>query len=132
MRRDLAASHGKQIAYYPRYLAYGRPELTHIPLPAGLDLGAYVDAALFAGAYNDPADVRPIPAQLLIGAGLSLFWPRGRLRATVSAVNLGDLQTTWVVGGWPLPGRTLFVALAYDGAPAGELGGGQLPSVGKP
>jgi outer membrane receptor protein involved in Fe transport len=129
---DLAASHGKQIAYYPRYLAYGRPELTHVSLPAGLDLAAYVDAALFAGAYTDPAEVRPIPAQLLIGAGLSLFWPSGRLRATLSALNLGDLQATWVVGGWPLPGRTLFLALAYDGAMAGELGGSPLPSVGNP
>jgi outer membrane receptor protein involved in Fe transport len=129
---DLVASHGKQIAYYPRYLAYGRPELTHVPLPGGLDLGAYADAALFAGAYADPVEVRAIPAQLLLGAGLSLFWPRGRLRATLSALNLGDLQTTWVVGGWPLPGRTLFLALAYDGAtPAGELGG-QIPSLANP
>jgi outer membrane receptor protein involved in Fe transport len=134
---DLAASHGKQIATYPRYLAYGRPELTHVPLPAGLELGAYADAALFAGAYNDPADVRPIPAQLLIGAGLSLFWPRGRLRATLSGLNLGDLQSTWVLGGWPLPGRTLFLALAYDGAAASELGvpstlATLAPSVGNP
>jgi vitamin B12 transporter len=128
---DLVASHGKQIAYYPRYLAYGRPELTHIPLPAGLDFGAYVDAALFAGAYTDPADVRSIPAQLLLGAGLTLFWPRGRLRATVSALNLGDLQATWVVGGWPLPGRTVFLALAYDGASAADFGG-QPPSLGNP
>ena len=128
---DLAASHGKQIAYYPRYLAYGRPELTHVRLPAGLDLGAYFDAALFAGAYADPVQVRPIPAQLLLGAGLSLFWPRGRLRATLSALNLGDLQATWVVGGWPLPGRTLFLALAYDGAAPGELGA-QSPSLGNP
>ncbi len=128
---DLAASHGKQIAYYPRYLAYGRPELTQVPLPAGLDLGAYVDAALFAGAYADSDNVRPVPAQLLLGAGLSLLWPRGRLRATLSALNLGDLQTTWVVGGWPLPGRTLFLALAYDGAAPGELGAQSL-SLGNP
>ena len=129
---DLAASHGKQIAHYPRYMAYGRPELTHLPLPAGLDLAAYVDAALFAGAYDDPANVRPIPSQLLVGAGLSLLWPRGRLRATLSALNLGDLQSTWVLGGWPLPGRTLFLALAYDGAVAEEIGGAQFPSVGNP
>ncbi len=129
---ELAASHGKQIAYYPRYMAYGRPELTHLPLPAGLELGAYVDAALFAGAFSDPVEVRPIPAQLLLGAGLSLLWPRGRLRATLSALNLGDLQTTWIVSGQPLPGRTLFLALAYDGALAPELGGGQFPSFGNP
>ena len=129
---DLAASHGKQIANYPRYLAYGRPELTHLPLPGGLDLAAYVDAAFFTGAYSDPADVRPIPSQLLLGAGLSLFWPRGRLRATLSALNLSDLQASWVLGGWPLPGRTLLLALAYDGAMAGEFGGGQFPSPGNP
>jgi iron complex outermembrane receptor protein len=129
---DLAASHGKQIAHYPRYMAYARPELTHVVVPPGLELGAYVDAALFAGAYEDSANVRPIPAQLLIGAGLSLLWPRGGVRATLSALNLGDLQTLWAVGGWPLPGRTLFLALAYDGARAGELGGGQLPSLGNP
>jgi hypothetical protein len=129
---ELAASHGKQIAYYPRYMAYGRPELTHVPLPGGLDLAAYVDAALFAGAYSDPVEVRPIPAQLLLGAGLSLLWPRGRLRATLSALNLGDLQTTWIVSGQPLPGRTLFLALAYDGALASELSGGQFPSFGSP
>ena len=129
---ELAASHGKQIAHYPRYLAYGRPELTHLPLPAGLDLAAYVDAALFAGAYDDPADVRPIPAQLLIGAGLNLLWPRGRLRATLSALNLADLQSTWVIGGWPLPGRTLFLALAYDGAGADPLDRARGPAVGNP
>jgi outer membrane receptor protein involved in Fe transport len=128
---DLAASHGKQIPDYPRYLAYGRPELTHLPLPAGLDLAAYVDAALFAGAYNDPANVRPIPSELLFGAGLSLLWPRGRLRATLSALNLGNLQS-WVIGSWPLPGRTLFLALAYDGAAADQPGGGQFPSFGNP
>ena len=49
---ELAASHGKQIPHYPRYMAYGRPELTHVALPAGLELEAYVDAALFAGAYR--------------------------------------------------------------------------------
>ena len=96
---DLAASHGKQIPHYPRYMAYARPELTHVPVPAGLEFDSYVDAALFAGAYDDPPNVRPVPAQLLIGAGMSLLWPRGRLRATLSALNLGDLQS-WIVSNW--------------------------------
>ncbi|HSY40595.1 MAG TPA: hypothetical protein VLA79_13735, partial [Polyangia bacterium] len=109
-----------------------RPELTHVPLPEGLELAAYLDAALFAGAFSDPVEVRPIPSQLLLGAGLSLLWPRGRLRATLSALNLGDLQTTWIVSGQPLPGRTLFLALAYDGALASEFVGGQFSSLGNP
>jgi outer membrane receptor protein involved in Fe transport len=125
---DLAASHGKQIPHYPRYMAYTRPELTHVPVPAGLEFDSYVDAALFAGAYDDPPNVRPVPAQLLIGAGMSLLWPRGRLRATLSALNLGDLQS-WIVSNWAIPGRTLFLALAYEGT-VGDAG--QFSSVGNP
>jgi iron complex outermembrane receptor protein len=128
---DLAASHGKQIPHYPRYMAYGRPELTQIPMPAGLVLEAYVDGALFADAYNDPPNLRRVPAQLLIGAGLGLFWPRGRLRATLSALNLGDLQS-WIVSNWAIPGRTLFLALAYDGAVAEPFGAGASSSLGNP
>ncbi len=128
---DLAASHGKQIPHYPRYMAYGRPELTHLGLPAGLDLEAYVDAALLAGAYDDPGNVFPVPSQLLLGAGMSIVWPRSRLRATLSALNLGDLQN-WIVSSWALPGRTLFLALAYDGAGADPFGAGQFSALGNP
>ena len=128
---DRAASHGKQIPHYPRYTAYGRPELTHLGLPAGLELEAYVDAALFAGAYDDPANVVPVPSQLLLGAGMSVVWPRSRLRATLSALNLGDLQN-WIVSNWALPGRTLFLALAYDGAGADPFSAGQFSSLGNP
>src|SRR4051794_36725685 len=124
----LAASHGKQIPHYPRYMAYARPELTHVPVPAGLELDTYVDAALFAGAYDNAPDLTPVPAQVLIGAGIGLRWPRGRLRATLSAMNLGDLQS-WIVSNWALPRRTLFLALAYDGG-VGEPG--QFSSAGNP
>lgn len=105
--------HGKQIPHHPREAAYARPELLRVPLPGGLDFAAYTDAALLAGAYDDSTNLVHIPAQVLVGAGASLLWPRAHLRVTASALNLTDLQN-WNFSYWPLPGRTAFVALAYD------------------
>jgi outer membrane receptor protein involved in Fe transport len=115
---------GKQIPHHPRLGGYARPEMVRIGLPRGIELGAYVDAAILAGDYDDPAHVFPIPAEALIGAGASVSRPRSRLRLTLSALNLTDLRS-WNFSTWPLPGRTLFVTLAYDSAvgPAADPAG---------
>ena len=128
---DVVASRGKQIPHHPRYSAYGRPEIADIALPAGLQLAAFADAALFAGSYDDPADIRRVPTQVVVGAGVSLLWPRAGLRATASALNLTDLQT-WDISYWPLPGRTIFLALAYDSAVGDEPGRAPLSIAGNP
>ncbi|HXJ20251.1 MAG TPA: TonB-dependent receptor [Polyangia bacterium] len=112
---DVPANHGKQIPHHPRLSAYLRPEMVALDLPAGLQLGAYADASVLAGAYDDAPNVRSVPAEVLLGAGTSLSRPRSRLRVTVSALNLTGLST-WNVGALPLPGRTVFVSLAYDSA----------------
>jgi outer membrane receptor protein involved in Fe transport len=82
-----------------------------------LEIGAYADATVLAGGYDDAANYFSIPSQILIGAGASLSRPEWGLRLTASALNLGDTPT-WQVSNWPLPGRTLFVSLAYDSAAA--------------
>ncbi|HZL21110.1 MAG TPA: TonB-dependent receptor [Polyangia bacterium] len=110
---DSPTTRGKQIPHHPPVSAYARPELVHVALPRGLELAAYADAALIAGAYADPANVRRVPAQVLLGAGAALIWPRAGLRLTASALNLTSLAS-WDFNYWPLPGRTLFLALAYD------------------
>lgn len=110
---DSPSMRGRQIPYHPRVTAYARPEVVRVGLPAGLELAAYGDAALFAGSYADPANLVAVPVQVLIGAGVSLLCPRARLRVTGSALNLTDLET-WNLSSWPLPGRTVFLALAYD------------------
>ncbi len=110
---DTPTTRGKQIPHHPRASAYARPELVRVGLPRGLELAAYVDAALLAGAYDDPANVRPVPAELLLGAGASVIWPRTGLRLTASALNLTATQS-WDFSDWPLPGRTVFLALSYD------------------
>ena len=117
---DDPTTRGKQVPHHPRLSGYARPELVRVGLPAGLEAGAYADAAILAGDYEDAANVVAIPAQFLVGAGASLSRPRWGLRLAVSALNLTDLQT-WNVSNWPLPGRTLFVSLAYDSAAAQEL-----------
>jgi outer membrane receptor protein involved in Fe transport len=108
---------GNQLLHHPRLSGYVRPEIIRVGLVRGMELGAYADAAILAGAYDDPANVFRIPAAVLVGAGASLSAPRSRLRLTLSALNLTDLRN-WNFSYWPLPGRTIFVSLASDSAAA--------------
>jgi hypothetical protein len=110
---DDPTTHGKQIPHHPRLSAYVRPELVRLSLPHGTELGAYADLAVLAGDHDDADNLIAIPTEALLGAGASLSHPRSGLRLTVSALNLTDLQT-WSFTTWPLPGRTVFVSLAYD------------------
>jgi iron complex outermembrane receptor protein len=118
---DSAATQGKQLPYHPRVRAYLRPELVRIPLPGGLELGAYADADARLHSYTDGANLLDHQRRLLIGCGVSLAWPRAHMRLTGSAANLTDTRQE-DVDTWALPGRAVFVALAY--APVGAEGGG--------
>jgi iron complex outermembrane receptor protein len=117
---DNPTTQGNQIPHHPRLNGYARPELVRVGLPYQIEFGAYVDAAVLAGAYDDPANVFSIPTEVLLGAGASLSRPRSRLRLTLSALNLTDLQN-FNFSYWPLPGRTIFLSLAYDSAAPQEL-----------
>ena len=117
---DDASAHGKQLPHHPRWRAYLRPELVRIPLRAGLELGAYADADARLQSYTDRANLLD-HSRLLIGCGLSLAAPRAHLRLTASAANLTDTRLE-DVDAWALPGRAVFVALAY--APLGGDDGG--------
>jgi iron complex outermembrane receptor protein len=121
---DNAATHGKQIPYHPRWRAYLRPEFVRIPLPAGLELGAYADADARLHSYTDGANLVDYSSRLLIGCGVSLASSWAHLRLTASAANLTDTRQQ-DVDSWALPGRAVFVALAY--APfGGDDGGGAI------
>jgi outer membrane cobalamin receptor len=128
----LDASNGKQLPNHPRYTVYARPELGHLRLPAGLELALYADAAAFLHDYADSSQVMKIPDHAIIGAGASLAYPRARVRVTASALNLTNYGPTWDLANWPLPGRTLFLALAYDSTAADPSGDGLGPSSGIP
>ena len=118
---DNTATHGKQIPYHPRWRAYLRPELARMPVPGGLELGAYADADARLHSYTDGANLVDHARRLIIGCGVSLAWPRAHMRLTGSAANLTDTRQE-DVDAWSLPGRAVFVALAY--APVGGDGGG--------
>ena len=103
------ASNGKQIPFHARYRGYLRPELARVPLPAGLELGAYADAELRMRAYSDPANLEDMQTRLLLGCGVSVTWPqraaagdgqrgqshrhpRGRRHRLVAARSVGVLR----------------------------------------
>ncbi|HLK88642.1 MAG TPA: TonB-dependent receptor [Polyangia bacterium] len=129
---DTPSSQGRQIPHHPRLAGYGRPELVRLALPRGIELGAYADAAILAGAYDDPSNRTRIPTQALIGAGASLSRPRSRLRLAVSALNLTDLLSTWNFSNLPLPGRTILVSLAYDSALGADGDASSIQPFGNP
>ena len=119
---DNPAYHGRQLPLRPRWQAYARPELVHVPLRRGgaagvgpLEAGVFVDGALAAGSYDDPTNLYALPTRVLLGAGLSVEAPRLGLRATCSGQNLTDTPV-WDMAYWPLPGRTIFLALAWRSA----------------
>jgi iron complex outermembrane receptor protein len=118
---DNAAHHGRQLPLRPRWQAYARPELVRVPIGRGGDaaerlaLGAYVDGALLAGSFDDPANLFQTPTQWLVGAGLSMEAPRLGLRATCSAQNLTNAPA-FQMAYFAVPGRTIFFALAWQSA----------------
>jgi len=115
---DNAATHGKQIPYHPRFRAYARPEL-RVSLSAALELRAYADADARLHSYTDGANLLDHQRRLVVGCGVSLAWVPTRLRVIASAANLTDTRQE-DVDSWALPGRAVFVALAY--APIGADG----------
>ena len=96
------AANDKQLAFHSRYRGYLRPELVRLEMPAGLALGAYADAELRMHYFADPANLLDQGSRLLVGCGVTLAWPRGRLRVTASAANLtGTQRRTWITGRFP-------------------------------
>jgi iron complex outermembrane receptor protein len=112
-----AAHHGHQLPLHPRWHLYGRPELVALPVRGGgARLGLFADADFRAGDYNDPSSIAPPETRLLIGAGASVEVPRWGMRLTASGQNLTG-STAPDIKTWPLPGRSVFVSLAWMGGP---------------
>ncbi len=76
---------------------------------ASRSYGGYVDVFHLGPNYLDRSNRTRIAARALIGAGVWFELP-GALRATLEGRNLDDQRATDIAG-YPLPGRTLFVAL---------------------
>jgi len=102
--------YGRRVPQRPDHETYARLDARSGPWAAALDVLDQGDDFL------DPINFRRIPARTLVGASLSRAF--GPLRVTVEGKNLGDRHAE-DVGGYPLPGRSLFVACDADlGRPA--------------
>ena len=115
-RSDNTGSNGNQLPFHPRYLGYARPELVHSPSAAASSWG-YADAELRAGSYADGGNL----ARLRGAVVARLRRHRGgaaRARAPDRQRRESDRRGTRDFVDWALPGRSLFVALAF--APVGE------------
>jgi hypothetical protein len=116
-RSDNTASNGNQLPLHPRYVGYARPELVRVGVGGGVELGAYADVEMRAGSYVDGANLAYFGTRMLLGCGVSVAWPRAHLRLIGSAANLTGSRKE-DLGDWALPGRSVFVALAF--APVGD------------
>jgi vitamin B12 transporter len=105
---------GKQLPMRSRYRFYARPEWRALALASSVTLGLYVDMDATAGNFIDPANTTPVPARLLLGAGMYASLPANFcLRA--SARNLTDARVHDFAN-YPLPGRELYLSLAWSSA----------------
>jgi outer membrane receptor protein involved in Fe transport len=77
-------------------------------------LGLYADVDATAGNYLDPTNLTPVAARLLLGAGVYASLPDG-FRLRLSGRNLADTRTNDFAN-YPLPGRELYVTLAWSSA----------------
>ncbi len=108
---DTAWLRGKRLPQRPDRQAYLR-----LDAPAGA-LRFAADVQVIGDNVLDPYNRDRVPSRTLAGASLS--WPvlRGRLRLTLEGKNLTDRHVTDVAG-FPLPGRTVFVACETRVGPA--------------
>jgi hypothetical protein len=75
------------------------------------------DVAYVSEDFLDRYNRQPVPARTLWGATASLGIAGDALRVTVQGKNLGDNRVA-DVGGYPLPGRTLFLSCETRLGPA--------------
>jgi len=99
----------------------GRPERSgslHVTL-ARRAFSLDGDLSYIGENFLDPYNRQRVPSRTLVGAALGLSPWSASLRLTVEGKNLGD-QRAFDVGGYPLPGRSVFVALELRHGPAGH------------
>jgi iron complex outermembrane receptor protein len=117
-RSDSAAAGDKQLPYRPRMHTTVRPELRRVPVLA-TELGAYVDVDVTSGNYVDPANVVVLPSRVLVGAGASVGFDRGRVRVIASVNNLTNASAVDLLS-YPLPGRAFYLTLALATEPSSK------------
>jgi hypothetical protein len=118
---DVRPLRGKQLPGRPSDEAYARVDFDWSParpLPLGRAAARLwpgrisYEANVIADNFLDRANVRRVDSRILHDVTLAVELPVAALRLTVEGKNLGDDRTRDVLG-FPLPGRSFFVTLAW-------------------
>jgi outer membrane cobalamin receptor len=106
------AWYGKRLPQRPARQAWGRADL----MRWGARLSG--DVQYIGDNYRDRYNRYRVPSRTLVGASISAPLPGGT-RAVLEGKNLGDNHVS-DVGGYPLPGRSVFASLEWRLGPAGS------------
>jgi iron complex outermembrane receptor protein len=121
-----AAWHGKRLPQRPGRQAYARADLGPGSWRVSSDIQYMADD--YRDRYNSPR--YRIPSRTLVGASVSMAWRR-TARVVLEGKNLGDRRVA-DVGGYPLPGRSLFVSLEVNLLPPGRAPGIDVVAPARP
>ncbi|HTK30910.1 MAG TPA: TonB-dependent receptor [Candidatus Saccharimonadaceae bacterium] len=110
---SVATLRGKRLPQRPGRQAYLRADVTRRALRVSADVQYMGDN------YLDPYNVYRVSSRTLVGASASHALPLG-LRLVVEGKNLGDNRVA-DVGGFPLPGRSVWVACEMRLGSAGPI-----------
>jgi iron complex outermembrane receptor protein len=102
-RGDVPFWYGKRLPQRPARQWYARLGWARSPLSVASDV-------LFVGEnFLDRYNRQPVRSRTLVGASASVALFHERLRLVVEGKNLGDARAS-DIGGYPLPGRSLYVS----------------------
>lgn len=110
---SIAARRGEALPYRPRWKGYARAEGYWRTGASGVsELAVYADVEALGASTLDPAGLVSVPARVLVGAGARARFADDTLRLDASVRNVGDARALDLAG-FPLPGVTLMVSLAW-------------------
>lgn len=129
-RNPLPSYDGKRLPQRPGHQAYARADVAR--RVAGRLAVAWVDGTLITGSYMDAANLNPLPARKLVGAGLKVEAMPGLL-VGIDGKNLIDERVEMVelspaprpdlsrvpravadFFGYPLPGRAFYLSVEWS------------------
>jgi len=105
--------HGKRLPQRPGRQAYARCDLSRGPARLSGDVQYIADN------YLDPYNLYRVASRTLVGASVSAALTAGA-RLVIEGKNLGDNHVS-DVGGFPLPGRSVWVACELRLGPTGSI-----------
>jgi hypothetical protein len=111
----VAAAHGKLLPRRPQARTNLRAAWRQDAAAGRLLFELSSDLDYTAGAFATPSNDVALPSRALVGAGLRVLHPATGLRLMATGANLTDWRGADFPG-FPLPGRSFFLALGWSSA----------------